>query len=66
MQFEFSKMSSELVSVLIPRTVDNRFLLTNLEGRGLWLPTCTREGEESLRGSAVKLGEQVHPSWTRE
>lgn len=52
------KMSSEYVSVLIPRTLDNRFLLVNYDGKGLWLPTCAREGEEGFRNVALKVVEE--------
>lgn len=53
-------MSSEYVSLLIPRTIDSRYLLVNIAGNGLWLPTCEREGEDSLRVVATKLGEEVN------
>ena len=56
----YTKMSSEYVSLLIPRTIDNRYLLVNVGGNGLWLPTCEREGEDSLRAVAAKLGEEVN------
>lgn len=64
-------MSSEYVSLLIPRSIDNRFLLVNIAGNGLWLPTWEREGDDSLRMVATKLGEEVglsllmHLSYTR-
>jgi hypothetical protein len=37
-----SERQLEFVSVLIPRTLDQRILLTEFESRGLWLPTCRR------------------------
>lgn len=55
-------MSSEFVSLLIPRTIDTRYLLINAGGNGLWLPTCERDGDESLRVVAAKLGEEVNIS----
>ncbi|XP_060578202.1 uncharacterized protein LOC132735281 [Ruditapes philippinarum] len=52
-------MASEFVSLLIPRTLDNRYLLLNFGGQGLWLPSCDRTGDESLKVVATKLGEQA-------
>lgn len=52
-------MASEVVSLLISRTLDNRYLLINASGKGLWLPTCDRTVDDSLRIIACKLGEEV-------
>ena len=52
-------MASEFVSLLIPRTLDSRYLLLNFGGQGLWIPSCDRTGDESLKVVATKLGEQV-------
>jgi len=52
-------MWSEIVSVLIPRTLDTRYLLRNIDGNGLWLPTVERQGDESLRTVAARLVEEV-------
>ena len=52
-------LGSEFVSVLIPRNVDNRFLFLNIDGRGLWLPTSPRLGDDSLKNIATKFAEQV-------
>ncbi|KAL4223534.1 hypothetical protein ACF0H5_017005 [Mactra antiquata] len=52
-------MGVEFVSLLVPRTLDNRYLLVKFGTNGLWLPSCDRSGEESLRTVATKLGEEV-------
>ncbi|XP_052800806.1 uncharacterized protein LOC128231722 isoform X2 [Mya arenaria] len=52
-------MTSEFVSVLIPRTVDNRYLLINIRGNGLWFPTAERQGDESMKTVACSLVEEV-------
>ncbi|KAK3587623.1 hypothetical protein CHS0354_032831 [Potamilus streckersoni] len=52
-------MTNEFVSVLIPRVVDTRYLLVDIEGKGLWLPTCQREGDENLKSTASKLAEKI-------
>ncbi|XP_052234478.1 uncharacterized protein LOC127847015 [Dreissena polymorpha] len=52
-------MSTEFVSILVPRNVDNRYLLVNIRGDGLWLPTGDRLGDESFKAVAQKLGEEV-------
>jgi hypothetical protein len=52
-------MAMEFVSLLIPRSVDNRYLLVNIGGNGLWLPSCDRNGEDNLRVIATRLGEEV-------
>lgn len=49
----------EYVSVLIPRTVDQRILLINLDSSGLWLPTCPRNEEETLKSVALNLIKKV-------
>ena len=54
-----SDLGSEFVSVLIPRTVDNRFMFLNSNGRGLWLPTSPRVGDDSLKNIATKFAEEV-------
>ncbi|XP_076106422.1 uncharacterized protein LOC143075052 [Mytilus galloprovincialis] len=45
----------ESVTVLIPRTLDQRILLTKCETGGLWLPTCQRNEEETLHTVAQNL-----------
>lgn len=58
-RFVFVEMLSEFVSLLIPRTLDNRFLLINEGGKGLWLPTAPRQMDDNLRAKACKLGEEM-------
>ena len=53
-------VGTEFVSVVIPRSVDNRFLFLNNEGRGLWLPTTPRNGDDSLKNVATKFAEEVY------
>lgn len=50
---------SEFVSVMIPRTVDTRFMFLNSKGRGLWLPTSPRVDDESLKNLATKFAEEA-------
>jgi hypothetical protein len=54
-----SERQLEFVSVLIPRTLDQRILLTEFESRGLWLPTCRRNEEETLKSVALNLSKKV-------
>lgn len=49
----------ESVTVLIPRTLDQRILLTKCETGGLWLPTCQRNEEETLHTVAQNLLRKV-------
>ena len=59
-------LGSEFVSVLIPRTVDGRFLFLNSSGRGLWLPTSPRTGDESLKNIATKFAEEVTAGYPQQ
>ncbi|XP_052072975.1 uncharacterized protein LOC127711057 isoform X2 [Mytilus californianus] len=45
----------ESVTVLIPRTLDQRIFLTKFESGGLWLPTSQRNEEETLHTVAQNL-----------
>lgn len=54
-----SERQLEFVSVLIPRTLDQRILLTAFESRGLWLPTCRRNEEETLKSVALDLSRKI-------
>ncbi|XP_062611912.1 uncharacterized protein LOC134273725 [Saccostrea cucullata] len=51
--------SREFVSVLIPRKIDSRILLTNLDGKGLWMPTAFRHDVETFQSVANKLITEV-------
>lgn len=50
--------SSEIVSVIIPRFSDNKYLLVDHKSHGFWLPTCRRRVDQDLNDTVSKLLEK--------
>ena len=51
---------SEIVSLIIPRISDNKYLLVDHKSHGLWLPTCRRRANQDLNETISKILDKVN------